>query len=275
MQTNLQQTTGTQSVRRAPSVSPSSGRFADQAATSEALLREYARSRDLEVRNRLVMMHTRIVHYVASRFAQGGVPLDDLIQIGTLGLITAIERFDPERNIGFISFAIPTISGYIKRYFRDYTWTVKAPRRLRELASSLQSARQRLEQRLDRCPTVAELAAELNVSEERLIEGMEVEAVYRPVSLDVRQPSVEGRQGDSLGESLGAADPALMALERNEMLRSIIGQLEPRLRAVIYYRYFENATQMEVASRIGISQMHVSRLERRALNQLRAVMNAQ
>lgn len=272
MQSSVQQPVD---VHTKPNVSSSpTSRFANQAASSEALLREYARTREVELRNRLVLMHVRIVHYVAGRFAQSGVPLDDLIQIGTLGLITAIERFDPERNIGFISFAIPTISGYIKRYFRDYTWAVKAPRRLRELASRLQSARQRLEQKLDRCPTVAELAVELGVTEERLIEGMEVETVYRPVSLDVRQPGAEGRQGDSLGESLGAIDPALAALERNEMLRSVLGHLDVRLRTILYYRFFENATQMEVASRLNISQMHVSRLERRALDQLREVLNA-
>jgi RNA polymerase sigma-B factor len=256
------------------SASTSHTRQADQAALSESLLREYARTRDLSVRNRLVMMHMRIVHYVAGRFSGSGVPQDDLVQIGTLGLITAVERFDPARNVGFISFAIPTISGYIKRYFRDYTWTVKAPRRLRELASSIQGARRRLEQRLDRCPTVAELAVELGVSEERLIEGMEVEAVYQPVSLDVRQASAEGREGDSLGESLGAHDPALLALERDEMLNSILCHLEPRLRTVLYHRFFENATQVEVANRLGISQMHVSRLERRALEQLRKVLEA-
>jgi RNA polymerase sigma-B factor len=253
-------------VTRAP-------RLADIQDDAQALLREYSRTRDIQVRNRLVILHERMVRYLASRFGSGaGTSLDDLVQVGYVGLIAAIDRFDPDKGVSFVTFAVPTILGEIKRYFRDQTWGLKAPRRLRELGLSLRKLREQLEQNLGRPPTVPEMALAAGVTEERLLQAMDLDRIYQPASLDAHLQDENGDDKSSFWEAIGRPDPELMAIEEREMVRHALDRLDQRQRAIIYYRFFEDASQAEVASRLGISQMHVSRLERQALKRLRALL---
>jgi RNA polymerase sigma-B factor len=250
-----------------------SPRLAEIQDDAQALLREYARTRDIQVRNRLVILHERMVRYLASRFGSGaGTSLDDLVQVGYVGLIAAIDRFDPDKGVSFVTFAVPTILGEIKRYFRDQTWGLKAPRRLRELGLSLRKLREQLEQNLGRPPTVPEMAQAAGVTEERLLQAMDLDRIYQPASLDAHLQDENGDDKSSFWEAIGRPDPELMAIEEREMVRHALERLDQRQRAIIYYRFFEDASQAEVAGRLGISQMHVSRLERQALKRLRALL---
>jgi RNA polymerase sigma-B factor len=248
-------------------------RLSDIQDDAQALLREYARTRDIEVRNRLVILHERMVRYLASRFGSGaGTSLDDLVQVGYVGLIAAIDRFDPDKGVSFVTFAVPTILGEIKRYFRDQTWGLKAPRRLRELGLSLRKLREQLEQSLGRPPTVTEMAKAAGVTEERLLQAMDLDRIYQPASLDAHLQDENGDDKSSFWEAIGRPDPELTAIEEREMVRHALERLDQRQRLIIYYRFFEDASQAEVAGRLGISQMHVSRLERQALKRLRALL---
>jgi RNA polymerase sigma-B factor len=248
-------------------------RTADPEAAA-ALLREYATSRDLELRNRIVEHHEGLVRYLAGRFApRGATSMEDLVQVAYMGLIAAIERYDPNGGATFVTFAMPTIVGIIKHYLRDQTWSVKAPRRLRELAGKVRRLRGTVEQQLGREPTVAELAEAAGVTEERLLEAMEVDRLYLPASLDACMPDDQHDNGPLASEWMGEADPQYAAVEDREMVRTALKVLSAREQEIIRQRFFGEASQVEVARSLGISQMHVSRLERRALMRLRAVLS--
>jgi RNA polymerase sigma-B factor len=240
---------------------------------SQALLHEYARTRDIHVRNRLVHLHERMVRYFAGRFGPAaGTSTEDLVQVGYLGLIAAIERYDPEKGVSFVTFAAPTIVGSIKRYFRDQTWGFKAPRRLRELGISLRKRRKELEIALGRPPTLEEMAQAAGVSEERLLQAMDLDRTYQPASLDAHIQDENGDSAPVFWEAIGRLDPEMCAVEEREWLRRALDHLDQQQREIIYFRFFEDASQSQVASRLGISQMQVSRLERRALQLLRTVL---
>ncbi len=237
------------------------------------LLREFSKSRNLVLRNRLVELHGGLVRYLASKFANGrGSSLEDLMQVGYMGLIAAIERFDPDKGVSFVTYAVPTIAGEIKRYFRDHTWGVKAPRRLRELGLSLRKLRERLEYKLGRSPTIQEMAEAAGVTEELLLSAMDLERVYQSNSLDAMMEGEEGRAGASYSDTLGGPDHNLQQVDTREAVRSALGVLDERERTIIYHRFYGEASQSDLARRLGISQMHVSRLERKALKKLKAVL---
>lgn len=236
---------------------------------------EYARTRDLALRNRVVARYERLVRSLASRFASSGsCSSEDLVQVGFLGLIQAVDRFDPQSQCSFMAFAVPTILGHIKHYLRDHTWAVKAPRRLRELGQNLHKLRAELEQRLGRSPSVQEMAEAAGVDEERLVMAMEVGRLYQIPSLDAR-PHADSGDGDENGywDAVGSPDPEIGAVDERECLRTAMRCLDPRQQRIIYCRYFEDRTQDEVARNLGISQMHVSRLERRALMRLKELLS--
>jgi len=237
------------------------------------VLREFVRTRDLGLRNQLVAYHQPLVQYLANRFAPRGIATtEDLVQVGTLGLIAAIERYDPLSGVSFVTYATPTIVGFIKHHLRDCTWALKIPRRLRELGMGLHRLREALEQRLGRPPTAAEMAQEAGVTEERLLQAMEVSQLYHATSLE----TVSGDDSPdipSLAEAMGSDDPAYQAFEDREAVRKALDRLADREREVIYHRFFREATQQEVAGVLGISQMHVSRLERRALERLKVLLS--
>jgi RNA polymerase sigma-B factor len=219
------------------------------------------------IRDELVQGHLPLVEYLARRFAGRGEPLDDLVQVATIGLIKAVDRFDPERGVEFSTYATPTIAGEIKRHFRDKGWAVRVPRRLQELKLSLTRASADLTQQLNRAPTVAELAKHLNLSEEDVLEGLESAHAYSTVSLDA--PDSDDDEGPAVADSLGMVDEALEGVEYRESLKPLLEALPPREKRILVLRFFGGMTQSQIAAELGISQMHVSRLLARTLAQLR------
>jgi RNA polymerase sigma-B factor len=220
------------------------------------------------LRDRLVELHLPLVEHLARRFRNRGEPLDDLVQVATIGLIKSIDRFDIERGVEFSTYATPTIVGEIKRHFRDRGWAVRVPRRLQELRVTLTSARAELSQKLGRAPTVAELAEYLSLSEEEVLEGLESANAYSTLSLDATEQSDD--EGPAVVDQLGAEDEALAGVEYRESLKPLLEQLSPREKRILLLRFFGNMTQSQIAAEIGISQMHVSRLLARTLAKLRA-----
>ncbi len=222
-----------------------------------------------EIRNRLIELHLPLVEYCARRFLNRGEPLDDLVQVGTIGLIKAVDRFDTERGVEFSTYATPTIIGEIKRHFRDKGWAIRVPRRLQELRMAIATATGELSQKLGRSPTARELAEELGVSVEDVLEGMESGNAYSAMSLD--SGSGEDDSG-SWWDTLGDHDAALEHVEIRESLRPLIERLPPREQQILVLRFFRQQTQSQIAAEIGVSQMHVSRLLTRILEKLRGSM---
>jgi RNA polymerase sigma-B factor len=274
-------------VREGEAVRAAVGRAADaEAALSTAKIqhatRERGRARELfeqlatlpaggeerqRIRGELVELHLPLVEYLARRFRNRGEWLDDLTQVATIGLIKSIDRFDLARGVEFSTYATPTIVGEIKRHFRDKGWAVRVPRRLQELKLALTKAISDLAQRLGRAPTVAELAAHLQMSEEEVLEGLESANAYSTVSLDA--PDSGDEDAPAVAESLGMLDDALEGVEYRESLKPLLERLPPREKKILMLRFFGNMTQSQIATELGISQMHVSRLLARTLTQLR------
>jgi RNA polymerase sigma-B factor len=219
-------------------------------------------------RDSLVEQHLPLVEHLARRFRNRGEPYDDLVQVATIGLIKSVDRFDLERGVEFSTYATPTIVGEIKRHFRDKGWAVRVPRRLQELRLSLASATSELSQQQGRAPTVAELATQLGISEEEVLEGLESANAYSTLSLDAGD-SVSGDEPMPVAETLGSEDESLEGVEYRESLKPMLEGLPPREKKILMLRFFKNMTQSEIAAEIGISQMHVSRLLARTLAQLR------
>ena len=221
--------------------------------------------RRLAARDELVTMHLPLVQHLARRFRDRGEPHDDLVQVGTIGLIKAVDRFDTERGVEFSTYATPTIVGEIKRHFRDRGWAVRVPRRLQEMRLTLARATADLTQSLGRSPTVRELAEHLGVPEDDVLEGLESAQAYATASLDAGADD----EGASIADTMGVEDAALDGVEYRESLRPLLAQLPDRERRIVVLRFFHNMTQSQIASEVGISQMHVSRLLARSLATLR------
>ena len=221
----------------------------------------------VRLREQLVEAHLPLVAYLARRFRNRGEPLDDLIQVATIGLIKSVDRFDLERGVEFSTYATPTIVGEIKRHFRDKGWAIRVPRRLQELKLSLTRATNDLSQKNGRSPTVAELAVHLGLTEEEILEGLESANAYSAVSLDA--PDGGDEDSPAVSDSLGRLDEALEGVEYRESLKPLLEQLQAREKRILMLRFFGNMTQSQIANELGISQMHVSRLLARTLAQLR------
>ncbi|MDI5965234.1 RNA polymerase sigma factor SigF [Streptomyces sp. SL13] len=219
------------------------------------------------VRNTLVELNLALVKFAASRFRSRSEPMEDIVQVGTIGLIKAIDRFELSRGVEFPTFAMPTIIGEIKRFFRDTSWSVRVPRRLQELRLDLAKAGDELAQKLDRAPTVAELAERLGLEREDVVEGMVASNAYTASSLDA-QPEEDDSEG-ALADRIGYEDHGLEGIENLESLKPLIAGLTPRDRQILSLRFVANLTQSEIGEELGISQMHVSRLLTRTLNRLR------
>ena len=219
------------------------------------------------LRDELVEMHLPLVEYLARRVRNRGEPLDDLIQVATIGLIKSVDRFDLDRGVEFSTYATPTIVGEIKRHFRDKGWTIRVPRRLQELKLSLTKATSELSQKNGRSPTVSELAGHLGMTDEEILEGLESANAYSAISLD----APDGGDSDSplVSDSLGALDDSLEGVEYRESLKPLLERLPAREKRILMLRFFGNMTQSQIAGELGISQMHVSRLLARTLAQLR------
>ncbi|MDQ1713698.1 MAG: polymerase sigma-B factor [Frankiaceae bacterium] len=248
-----------------------------QQTRSEHTLHERARARELfaelaagagsAVRDELVRMHLPLVEYLARRFRNRGEPLEDLVQVATIGLIKSIDRFDLERGVEFSTYATPTIVGEIKRHFRDKGWAIRVPRRLQELKLTLTKATGELSQTLGRSPTVGELAAHLSLTEEEILEGLESANAYSAISLDATDSGDD--DSPAVSDSLGMVDEALEGVEYRESLKPLLDKLPAREKKILVLRFFGNMTQSQIAGELGISQMHVSRLLARTLAQLR------
>jgi RNA polymerase sigma-B factor len=233
--------------------------FAELAATDDAEVRE-------QTRGALIELHLPLVEHCARRFGNRGEPLEDLVQVGTIGLIKAVDRFDAERGVEFSTYATPTILGEIKRHFRDKGWAIRVPRRLQELRMSISTATADLSQSLGRSPTPREIAERLGLGIEEVLEGLESAHAYATLSLDAGE---EG-EGASMLETMGADDFGLEHVEIRESLRPLLESLPPRERKILVLRFFHQKTQSQIAEEIGISQMHVSRLLSQTLSRLRA-----
>jgi RNA polymerase sigma-B factor len=243
----------------------------DEAPTFDPRFVEFRKTGDRRLRNQLVESHRDLAMRAARRFANRGEPLDDLVQVAMVGLLKSVERFDPARGLAFSSFAMPTITGEIKRHFRDRTWSIRVPRRTQETRLALGPASERLQQDLGRPPTVNELAEALSVSTDDVIEALEAGTAYRPASIST---PFEGNDGGSrqLEATLGS-DPS-DRMNDNVAIAALMERLPERERTIIRLRFFEDLTQSEIAAKLDISQMHVSRLLRRTLLELRQQLEA-
>lgn len=221
------------------------------------------------MRDELVTMHMPLVEHLARRYRDRGEAYDDLAQVGMVGLIKAVDRFDVERGVEFSTFATPTIVGEIKRHFRDRTWALKVPRRMQELYAAVSKAIEDLSGTLGRAPTVAEIAKQLGASPEDVLDALDVGQAYNTTSLDA---VASGRDDEGVGllDTLGEDDASLDAVEYRESLRPLLDALPERERRIIVLRFFHNQTQGQIAKELGISQMHVSRLLAASLAKIRA-----
>lgn len=235
------------------------------------LLREYREHHDPGVREQLVELNSDLVHFIARRFANRGEPLEDIEQVGFLGLIHAIERFDPSLENEFSTFATPTIMGEIRRHFRDRSWALRVPRRLQENLLRVNAATQQLSAELGRSPTISEIGERIGLEPEDVLAALEVSPAQHTLSLEASSP---GRPDDAstLGDRLGTTDSNLDRVEMRALLEQAMAHLNPREREIMALRFVEELPQTEVARRLGISQMHVSRLQRAAVEQLRREM---
>ncbi|MDD3806258.1 MAG: SigB/SigF/SigG family RNA polymerase sigma factor [bacterium] len=229
----------------------------------------YKTTGDNELRDRLILLFLNLVHFLAKKFAYRGEALEDLVQVGTIGLIKAIDRYDLGRGVEVSTYATPTIVGEIKRYFRDKGWALKVPRRLQELNMLVSRKSEELAGRLGHSPTPAEIAKALSVTEEEVLEAAEMGQVYNVLSLEAEVTVDSEKNGFSLLDYIGEKDPQLERIGDITNLKEAMMELTKRERIVIYLRFYENLSQIEIAKRLGMSQMHVSRIQHKALDKLR------
>ncbi len=232
-----------------------------------SLLERYHRDGDIEARRMLIEKMMPLVRHIARRYANRGEPLDDLVQVGAVGLIKAVDRFDLERGVKLSTFAAPNIAGEIKRHFRDRGWSIRVPRDIQELNAKLTQAVDRLTTKLGRAPKIAELAEAVKATEEDVLDALQGAQSYSTVSFE--EPIGENRTALEL---LGEEDPEFMTAERRVLLSAGMRVLADREQTIMRLRFFEGLTQREIAEEVGISQMHVSRLIRRSLDDMRASM---
>ena len=238
----------------------------DKERTRE-LFRRYKEEGDEEAREQLIVSHINLVRYIAAKFKNRGEPLDDLIQVGTIGLIKAIDRFDPSRGLEFTTYATPTIMGEIKRHFRDKGWTIRVPRRLQELSAKVNSATDELTARLQRSPSIEEVAEYLGTTADEVLEAMESSSAYSSVPLEA-QGGNEDDDAPSVIDRYASVDGDLEASDDRIVLEEVIGEFPEADQQAIRMRFIDGMTQVEIAKRLGISQVQVSRMLRRALRRI-------
>ncbi|MEV6314754.1 RNA polymerase sigma factor SigF [Streptomyces sp. NPDC051776] len=224
------------------------------------------------VRSTLIEMNLSLVRYIAARFRRRADQMEDIVQVGTIGLIKAIDRFDLTRQVGFATFAVPHITGEIKRHFRNTGWAVHVPRRLQELRVDIARSTDELSQRFDRAPTTAELAAHLGISREEIEEGIVAANGFTATSLDAPPEESPGEAGEGFADRLGDVDQALESVEDIETLRPLVARLDERERTILRMRFVDELTQAQIGAELGISQMQVSRLLARTLSRLREAL---
>ncbi len=242
---------------------------ADSEKLDQYLLRRYHLYGDRKARQQLITMYLPLVRSLARRYASRGEHFDDLVQVGAIGLIKAIDRFDLSRGVELTTYATPNIVGEIKRYFRDKGWSVRVPRGLQELNIRLNKVIDELVPKLQRSPTINELAEAANATPEEVLEALETSQAYNSVSLQASPNGESGEEDAGLIDYLGGEEEAYDTMEDRTTLAPGFAKLDKRERFILHLRFFEGQTQSQIAERVGISQMHVSRLIRRSLEKLR------
>ena len=247
--------------------SKNSGKSAWDKEKTRELFRRFKEEGDMDAREKLVMSHLNLVRFIANKFKNRGEPIDDLIQVGYLGLLKAIDRFDPSRGLEFTTFATPTIMGEIKRHFRDKGWSVRVPRRLQELSAKVNQATDTLTSQLQRSPTIAEIADYLDATVDEVLEAMESSSAYSSVSLEA--PSgADDDDTPSVIDRYATEDSDLAFTDDRIIIEEALASFSPRERDVIEMRFLKGMTQIDIAEKLGISQVQVSRLLRRTLKKI-------
>lgn len=247
--------------------SRTSGKTAWDKEKTHELFRRYKEHGDMDAREKLVMSHLNLVRFLANKFKNRGEPLDDLMQVGYLGLLKAIDRFDPSRGLEFTTFATPTILGEIKRHFRDKGWSVRVPRRLQELSAKVNQATDLLTTQLQRSPTIAEIAEHLDATVDEVLEAMESSSAYSSVSLEA-PAGPDAEDTPSIIDRYATEDSDLALTDDRLVIEEALEGFSPREREVIELRFIKGMTQIEIAEQLGISQVQVSRLLRRTLKKI-------
>jgi len=243
--------------------------------TTKKLFIAYKEHGDERARDQLVLNHLNLARFLASKFKNRGESLDDLVQVATLGLIKAIDRFDISRGLEFTTFATPTILGEIKRHFRDRGWSVRVPRRLQELSAKVNTTTDKLTEKLQRSPSVEEIARELGVSVDEVLEAMESAHAYSAVSLDMPQDSDDdSAQAPSVLDKYISVDEDLEGTDDRIVLEEAIAEFSEREQTIIKMRFLEGYTQVEIAKKLDISQVQVSRILRKTLMKIQEKLEA-
>jgi RNA polymerase sigma-B factor len=248
-------------------------RGATHEVPSAQLFERWRRHEDRGARDELIERFLPLARKLARRYAQSSEPYEDLVQVASLGLVKAVERFDPGRGFAFSSFAVPTIVGELKRYFRDTAWALHVDRGAQEKARKLTEAQQRLSSRSGRMPTVDELAQFLEMTQEEVLDGLQTAEAYGAVSLDAPLSGEDDEEATRL-EAIGERDERLELVDDHATIFAAARHLPSREREILYLRFGEDLTQSEIADEVGVSQMQVSRLLRRSLNRLRELTDA-
>ena len=244
-----------------------------RARETDALFRRLQTRGDEAVRDELIERFLPLARQLARRYQRVNEPLDDLVQVASIGLVKAVDRFDLDRGVAFSSYAVPTILGELKRYFRDSGWAVHVPRGVQERAMQVDRAVKELSGRLGRSPAVDEVAEQLDASVEDILEAMEAGLAYEAMSLDAQRAGAD-TEGDTFADGIGVEDERFDLIEYEATIEPTLKALPKRDQVVLHLRFAQDMTQSQIAERIGVSQMQVSRLIRRALGRLRAVAEA-
>jgi RNA polymerase sigma-B factor len=237
------------------------------------LLRRYAKDPTPAVREELVERFVPLARRLASRYSGGVEPFDDLVQVASVGLVKAIDRFDPDRGTAFSTFAVPTILGELKRHFRDRGWSIHVPREVQERILKVEKALAELPSRLGRAPTVDDIAERLGVTAEQVLEAMHASQGHHAVSLDASPMMGDGEEPAPLRERIGSRDVGFETVEYGAAIEGALSEISDRDRAILHLRFAEDLTQSEIAERVGVSQMHVSRILRTTLEILRGAVD--
>jgi len=240
---------------------------------TEALFRKYQETKSPEIRNEIVEANLSLAELLARKYTGRGVEYEDLLQVASYALVLAVERFDPDKGVQFASFATPTIIGEIKKYFRDTTWSLKVPRRLKEISIRLLEAKEHLQESLHHVPTVQELADYMGVSEEDIIEAMEGSHAYTTFSLDQEPDVFSDSERQQFERFLGETEEGYDRFEVSGVLEKVMAELSPTEKDIICKRFLHEITQREVAKMLGISQMTVSRIEKAMKEKFRREYN--
>jgi RNA polymerase sigma-B factor len=230
---------------------------------TKTLFNKFKQTKDLEIRNELIERHLYIAQILSKKYVNRGIEYDDIYQVACIGLIYAIDRYDLDKGFEFSSFATPTIIGEIKKYFRDKGWAIRVPRRIQELSKKINNSKVVLSQKLQRSPTVEDIADYLNISKEEVLEAMEASKVYTPQSLDITYDSNSDDKDVNLSELIGEEDFYFRKIENNDFLMRIVDKFNKVEKKIFFDRYFNKKTQVAIAESLGISQMTVSRVEKK------------